>query len=112
MGKFRKNRHNVEIIADILEICQSNARKTRIMYQANLSFQLLTKYLRLLQQSNLIKADRDGSFYSATDKGLEFLKNYYELRHHSRMADEKRKIVESQLSVENAENFRLRFASW
>lgn len=82
------------------------------MYQANLSFQLLTKYLRLLQQSNLIKADRDGSFYSATHKGLEFLKHYYELRHHSRMADEKRKIVESQLSVENAENFRLRFASW
>jgi len=112
LGKFRKNRHKVEIVADILEICRNYTRKTNIMYEANLSFQLLTKYLRLLHQSNLIKAGEDGYVYSATDKGLEFLKHYYELRHHSRMADEKRKVVESSLSIPDTENFKLRVSSW
>jgi len=112
LGKFRTNRHKVEIVADILEICRNDTRKTNIMYQANLSFELLMKYLRLLQQANLIKVGGGGSFYSATDKGLEFLKEYYELRHHSRMVNEKRKIVESSLSIPDAENFKLRFGSW
>ena len=82
------------------------------MYQANLSFELLTKYLQLLQRANLIKADKDGSVYIATDKGLEFLEEYYELRHHSRLASEKRKIVESQLSDPDTENIKLRFGCW
>ena len=107
-----KNRDKVEIVADILEICRNHTRKTNIMYQANLSFQLLTKYLRLLQQANLIKAGEGGSLYSATDKGLEFLKQYYELRHHSRIANEKRRIVESSLSIQDTESFKLRFGSW
>jgi len=109
---LRKNRDRVEIVADILEICKNDTRKTNIMYQANLSFELLTKYLRLLQHANLIKVDHDGSVYSATDKGLDFLKQYYELRHHTRIADEKRKIVEDSLSIPDTQNFKLRFGSW
>jgi len=111
LGKPRKNRHKVEIVADILEICRNDTRKTNIMYEANLSFELLRKYLWLLQQANLIKVC-EGSVYSATDKGLEFLKQYYELRHHTRMANEKRKIVEDSLSIPDTENFKLRFACW
>ena len=109
---MRKNRDRVEIVANILEICRNDTRKTKIMYQANLSFELLAKYLRLLQQANLIKVDHYGSVYSATDKGLEFLKQYYELRHHSWIADEKRKIVEDSLSIPDTEKYRLRFGSW
>jgi len=109
---LRKNRDRVEIVADILEICRSDTRKTNIMYQANLSFELLKKYLRMLQQANLIRAEENGSLYSATDKGLEFLKQYYELRHHTRIANEKRKIVEDSLSIPDTENFKLRFGSW
>jgi len=109
---LRKNRDRVEIVADILEICRNDTRKTSIMYQANLSFELLKKYLRLLQQANLIKVGEGGSVYSATDKGLGFLKEYYELRHHTRIANEKRKIVEDSLSIPDTENFKLRFGSW
>jgi len=109
---LRKNRDRVEIVADILEICRNDTRKTSIMYQANLSFELLTKYLRLLQQANLIKIGEDSSLYSATEKGIEFLKQYYQLRHHSRIANEKRKVVESSLSIPDTENFKLRFGSW
>jgi predicted transcriptional regulator len=108
----RTNRHKVEIVADILEICRNDTRKTSIMYQANLSFKLLTKYLRLLQQANLVRAGEDGYVYSVTDKGLEFLKQYYELRHHSRMANEKRKVVESSLSIPDMENLKLRSGCW
>lgn len=109
---MRKNRDRVEIVADILEICKNDTRKTNIMYQANLSFELLTKYLRLLQHANLIKVGGGGSAYSATDKGLDFLKQYYELRHHTRIANEKRKNVEDSLSIPDTENFKLRFSAW
>jgi len=42
LGKYRDS---LCIVAAILESANSGASKTRIMYQANLSFSLLEKYL-------------------------------------------------------------------
>lgn len=38
-------RSRYEIIADMLNVVSGRAKKTKIMYQANLSYKLLQKYL-------------------------------------------------------------------
>ena len=71
-------RKRLDIIADILDVASSRARKTRIMYQANLSYRLLQKYLREIKRSNLVMYDRNGRCYLLTNKGKEFLESYKE----------------------------------
>jgi len=42
MGKYRDR---LQIIADMLSVVRGGAKKTHIMYQANLSYTLLGRYL-------------------------------------------------------------------
>jgi len=72
MGQYRKR---LEIIADILSVVKGGARKTRIMYQANLSYKLLTAYLRFVRESGLVSTQGRGE-YVLTQKGHEFLDKY------------------------------------
>jgi predicted transcriptional regulator len=67
----------VQIVADLLTVVGSGNRKTRIMYQANLSFSLLTGYLDQALRAGLISelSENDGC-YAVTSKGEEFLKKY------------------------------------
>jgi len=73
--KERKNRHRLEIVRDMLSIVSVKVRKTRIMYQANLSFPLTEKYLKSLVERGLVKCDVD-SCYFITERGKEFLQMY------------------------------------
>jgi predicted transcriptional regulator len=63
------------VIADILFLCRSGLNKTGIMYQANLSYQMLKFYtwhmvaLGLLEESENLK-------FRTTAKGAEFLAHY------------------------------------
>ena len=70
-----KNRCRLEIVGDVLSIALVKVRKTRIMYQANLSYVQLEKYLRFLLDGDLMQCDQD-SCYLVTQKGREFLKTY------------------------------------
>jgi predicted transcriptional regulator len=70
-----KNRSRLEIVRDMLRVVSGKARKTRIMYQANLNFNQMEKYLDLLLRSDLVEYDGD-SCYSLTSRGEEFLKVY------------------------------------
>lgn len=79
MAKYRSK---LEIIADITGVASRGAKKTEIMYQANLSYKLLTRYLKAVIDLGLVKL-RDGNTYDLTEKGLNFLKefkSYYERR--------------------------------
>ena len=69
------NRHSLEIVRDILSVASVRTRKTRIMYQANLSFVQVEKYLHGLLEKGLLEHDGD-SCYLITEKGLDFLKLY------------------------------------
>lgn len=69
-----KNRDRVSIIAAILEAANSGATKTRIMFNANLSFMLLEKYLNLSVNACFIRVE--GSTYKLTERGQEYLKQY------------------------------------
>ena len=67
----RKKRSKYEIVHDILDQCQNGAKKTWIMYRANLSYDLTTNYLNDLVKRGLVE-NREGLFY-ITDKGKQLL---------------------------------------
>ena len=68
----KRNRSKIEIVRDMLSIVSVSVRKTRIMYQANLNYGQLEKYLRGLLEQGLVKRD-DDSCYLITWKGKKFL---------------------------------------
>ncbi|MDH5754676.1 MAG: winged helix-turn-helix domain-containing protein [Candidatus Bathyarchaeota archaeon] len=67
-------RSRLEIIADILNAVGDGAKKTRIMYVANLSHKLLEKYLKKTVEAGLIRANKD--YYEVTEKGRVFLERF------------------------------------
>ena len=69
------NRHSLDIVRDILSVASARTRKTRIMYQANLSFVQVEKYLRTLLENDLMCHDGDAC-YLITKKGQDFLNLY------------------------------------
>jgi predicted transcriptional regulator len=69
-------RGRLEIIADILKVVSQNAKKTQIMYKANLSYKVLQKYLRDISEASLISFETARQCYVLTPKGYEFLKAY------------------------------------
>jgi len=96
----RQYRSRIQIAADILKIAKDGSRKTRIMYQGNLSFDLLQKYLDLLVNFDLLEigggAEKN---YVATEKGQRFLEDYRELRKYSEMAESKKRALETSLAI-------------
>ena len=69
-----KNRDRLSIVASILDAANSGATKTRIMFKANLSFKLLEKYLDAVVGARLLQVE--GSTYSVTESGKEFVRRY------------------------------------
>lgn len=69
-------RGRLDIIADILRVAKQNAKKTEIMYRANLSYKVLEKYLKKTTQACLLEFDGEERCYILTKKGQEFLEAY------------------------------------
>jgi len=67
-------RNRLEIIADILRAAGNGAKKTRIMYFANLSYSLLEKYMAVAIKANLLA--NNGDKYGVTEKGRIFLEKF------------------------------------
>jgi len=71
-------RSKLRIVRDILSVAErtgkTGSRKTHIMYGANLSHQLLVKYLKLAIKSGLINEKE--SRYFITNKGSQYLKTF------------------------------------
>jgi predicted transcriptional regulator len=96
-----KNRGKLDIVREILNIASVKARKTRIMYQANLSFVQLERYLQNLLENGLIEFF-DGAFYLTTPHGKEFLlmhSKYLMLR--QRLSEEVAETEKSRLQLES-----------
>jgi predicted transcriptional regulator len=72
MGKYRGK---LQIIADILSVVRGGAKKTHVMYQANLSFTLLKRYLSEVLEAGLVSFD-DKDHYELTRRGQSFLDRY------------------------------------
>lgn len=75
MGSYRGR---LDIIADILNVTSANSKKTRIMFQANLSYKVLQKYLGEITKASLINFEAEKQCYILTGKGRDFLDTYKE----------------------------------
>ena len=69
-----KHRDFLDIVASVLEAAGEGTNKTRIMFQANLSFKLLEKYLKLTRSSGLLNVNN--STYELTPNGRVFVNKY------------------------------------
>ena len=70
-----KYRDRLQIIANILNIARRRAKKTQIMYQANLSYKLLCRYLGQVLDAGLVSCENE-ECYMLTSKGKEFLNRH------------------------------------
>jgi predicted transcriptional regulator len=71
-------RDKIEIIADILKVALHGAKKTHIVYKANLNFNVLKKYIVRLEENGLLMQINGGQ-YITTQKGSQFLEQYMKL---------------------------------
>jgi predicted transcriptional regulator len=88
LGSYRGK---LEIIADILNVASQEAKKTQIMYQANLSYKVLQKYLFEIIEASLISFENEKKCFVLTSKGWEFLEKYREY-------SKRNKHIKAQLS--------------
>lgn len=72
-------RNDIDICADLLRIARVGAKKTHLVYKANLNFEVVKKYLRRLSEQSLISSE-NGQYFT-TEKGVKFLDNYQEFAH-------------------------------
>lgn len=71
-----RKRSNMEISADILKVAVGGAKKSHIVYRANLNFSIIKDYLKDLSSSGLLTIPVNGSkLYTTTDKGIAYI-NY------------------------------------
>jgi len=73
-----ERRSKFDIVIVILDVVSGGATKTKIVYKANLNFNLATKYLDLLLEKGLVRIN--SSRYEITDEGKTFLEKAKELQ--------------------------------
>jgi len=73
-----KRRSKFDIIIAILDVVSGGANKTKIVYKANLNFNLATKYLDFLLEKGLVRTN--SSIYEITEEGETFLEKAKELQ--------------------------------
>jgi predicted transcriptional regulator len=67
-------RSRTDIISEILDAANgSSATKTKIMYNAYLSYNQLKEYLTILTENNLLSYDLYSHTFTTTERGLRFL---------------------------------------
>ena len=70
-------RHKLDIMADLLRLSRDGSKKTRFVYLANINFNMLKKYVTLLESKGFIY-NSDDLIYT-TREGFDFLRQYDEL---------------------------------
>ncbi|MBZ9572215.1 hypothetical protein KJA15_02720 [Patescibacteria group bacterium] len=74
----RKRRSKLRIRFDILIVCKRPTRKTHIMHNANLPFDLLNSYLDFLKERGLIVEKKE--HWKTTRKGLKFIEAFEQIQ--------------------------------
>ncbi len=76
--RVNQRRSNIEIIAEMLKVGENGAGKTKIMYNANLSYTQIQKYLGFLTSQGFIGKMEMGNpsvTYKVTESGLKLLES-------------------------------------
>jgi predicted transcriptional regulator len=74
-----KYRSRTEIVGQILEAANGGSTKTKIMYNAFLSYAQLKEYLIVLVENNLLEFNQSEHLYETTNKGHKYLKAYRQM---------------------------------
>ena len=74
-----KYRSRTEITAMILDTAYRETTKTKIMYNAYLSYNQLKEYISILIENNLLEYLEGARTFRTTEKGLNFLKMHNEM---------------------------------
>jgi predicted transcriptional regulator len=74
-----KYRSRTDIIEQVLDAANGGATKTKIMYNAYLSYAQLKEYLSNLTENGLLEYIETDRKYRTTEKGSKFLKIYGEM---------------------------------
>jgi predicted transcriptional regulator len=87
----------LQILENILSVISDNegARKTQIMYQAYLSYGLLTRYLNEVVNAGMAVCN-DGKWFRLTQKGRRFLERFREYHRSREVVEETLDHVEDQ----------------
>jgi len=91
-------RDKFEIIASILNKARDGTKKTRLVYETNLNFTMLRKYMHVLSERGFVIAT-NGRIYT-TMKGIEFLEKYEELMGMWNFLEKEKTIEESSIKLE------------
>lgn len=83
-----EKRSSLEILQEIIRLAGQGQKKTRIMYGANLSYDMLNKYLEFLLVKGFVTVDPTTNRYGVTPAGHEFLRDLDKVTRHFRAADE------------------------
>jgi predicted transcriptional regulator len=70
-------RNNLDICADILRVSRGGAKKTHLVYKANLNFNIVKKYITGLTESGLL--EKNGERFYVTEEGNLFIDRYDKL---------------------------------
>ena len=104
MSERQKYRDSLGIIRDMLLVVKGGgfggpgARKSHIMYGANLSFSQTKKFLGKVMSAGLLC--KEGSLYFISDKGEEFLQSYDTYEKERRAVDTEKESLEKMLRSE------------
>ena len=72
-------RNDLDICADILKVSKAGAKKTHIVYRANLNFKIVKKYLSRLIDNGYLLDGSDSGVFVKTERGSDFLEQYARL---------------------------------
>ena len=96
MGNYRDR---LDIIADMLNVASRDAKKTQIMYQANLSYKVLQRYLNEIIEASLVKFENHNQCYMLTYKGQEYLDAYKEYARCSKSMEKRLNDISTKKKV-------------
>ena len=68
-----------DIMADLLKIAKGGSKKTRLVYQGNLNFKVITPYLKQLEEKGFLEYNEETRTYFTTEAGLQFVEAYNRL---------------------------------
>jgi len=73
-----KRRSKTDIAVDILRVAMKEVRKSHIVCEANVNFNIASEYLEMLNEKELIR--HENGFFITTDKGKVFQEIAKELK--------------------------------
>lgn len=71
-------RSNLDIYSDILNVSTNGAKKTQIVYKANLNFNIAKKHIGALMEKGFV--EKNSRMYFTTERGKNFMESYRQLK--------------------------------